>query len=71
MSNPFSTIQPTFIRYIASPEDAIFLVQTCPDSHFLLTPCRPNTQERQSVIKSGSSFVYEENVSGIKRWTDG
>jgi len=34
-------------------------------------PRRPHDKERADQIKSGSIFVYEENASGIKRWTDG
>jgi len=34
-------------------------------------PRRPHDRERPELIKSGSVFVYEENASGIKRWTDG
>ncbi|KAH6706235.1 Gti1/Pac2 family-domain-containing protein [Leptodontidium sp. MPI-SDFR-AT-0119] len=33
-------------------------------------PSAPN-RERASLIKSGNVFVYEEDSSGIKRWTDG
>jgi hypothetical protein len=36
-----------------------------------MTLTRLNSQERTSVVKSGSIFVYEEAMSGIKRWTDG
>ena len=34
-------------------------------------PRRPHDRERNSLIRSGCVFIYEENASGIKRWTDG
>jgi hypothetical protein len=34
-------------------------------------PRRPHDRERQQIITGGNVFVYEENASGIKRWTDG
>jgi Gti1/Pac2 family len=35
------------------------------------TPTIPTPRERAQLIKSGCVFIYEENGSGIKRWTDG
>jgi hypothetical protein len=32
---------------------------------------RPHDRERTQIITSGNVFIYEENASGIKRWTDG
>lgn len=34
-------------------------------------PRRPDDGERAELIKSGNIFIYEETVSGIRRWTDG
>jgi Gti1/Pac2 family transcription factor len=66
-----SPVQPTLTGYIASTRDATFAVEACLAGHLLFVPRRPNNQERTSSIKSGSVFIYEERMSGIKRWTDG
>ena len=34
-------------------------------------PLRSSDRERTSVVKSGCIFIYAENISGIKHWTDG
>ena len=66
-----SPVQPTLTGYIASTKDANLAVQACLAGHLLLVPRRPNNLERTLSIKSGSVFIYEERMSGIKRWTDG
>jgi hypothetical protein len=66
-----SPVQPTLTGYIASTKDANLAVQACLAGHLLLVPRRPNNLERSLSIKSGSVFIYEERMSGIKRWTDG
>ena len=71
MSVSLSLVQPTFTGYVACTRDALLLVQACLAGRLLLVPRRPNNQERISSIRSGSIFIYEEHMSGIKRWTDG
>ena len=45
------------------------LFEACLDGSLHHVPRRPHDRERSSLIKSGSVFIYEENASGIKRWT--
>ncbi|RCI10975.1 hypothetical protein L249_5355 [Ophiocordyceps polyrhachis-furcata BCC 54312] len=67
-SNPLS---PTWHGFIASAVDALLLFEASLAGMISHVPRRPHDRERQDLIKSGSVFIYEENSSGIKRWTDG
>lgn len=51
--------------------DGLVLFEACLSGKLHHVPRRPHDRERSSLIKSGSIFIYEENASGIKRWTDG
>ncbi|KAI1468190.1 Gti1/Pac2 family-domain-containing protein [Daldinia caldariorum] len=64
-------LNPTFFGYIASTMDALILFEGCLNGHLSHVPRRPHDRERSSLIVSGNVFIYEENSSGIKRWTDG
>ncbi|MCJ1484428.1 hypothetical protein MMC06_004599 [Schaereria dolodes] len=65
------SLQPTYKGLVASTKDALVLFEACLQGHLTHVPRRPHDRERSHLIKSGSVFVYEENASGIKRWTDG
>lgn len=47
------------------------LFEACLQGHLSHVPRRPHDRERNQLIRSGCVFIYEENASGIKRWTDG
>ena len=64
-------LQPTFTGHVASTHDALILFEACLTGQLSHVPRRPHDRERNSLIRSGSIFIYEENASGIKRWTDG
>ncbi|KAK5109530.1 hypothetical protein LTR62_006982 [Meristemomyces frigidus] len=51
--------------------DGLVLFEACLSGKLHHVPRRPHDRERSTLIKSGSIFIYEENASGIKRWTDG
>ncbi|KAK3681191.1 Global transcription regulator sge1 [Vermiconidia calcicola] len=51
--------------------DGLMLFEACLSGKLHHVPRRPHDRERAQLIKSGSIFIYEENASGIKRWTDG
>lgn len=55
---------------IESTADALKIVKACQKQYFHCVPRRPLDNERSELIKSGHVFVYEENESRIKRWTD-
>jgi hypothetical protein len=66
-----STLQPTFQGHVATTQDALILFEACLQGHLSHVPRRPHDRERNQLIRSGCIFIYEENASGIKRWTDG
>jgi Gti1/Pac2 family transcription factor len=65
------TLQPTFIGHVASTNDALILFEACLTGHLNHVLRRPHNRERNQLIRSGCVFIYDENASGIKRWTDG
>ncbi|KPI44653.1 Global transcription regulator sge1 [Cyphellophora attinorum] len=71
MSTGGAALQPTFQGHVATTQDALILFEACLQGHLSHVPRRPHDRERNSLIRSGSVFIYEENASGIKRWTDG
>ncbi|KAG9777950.1 Global transcription regulator sge1 [Exophiala dermatitidis] len=71
MSSGGAALQPTFRGHVATTQDALILFEACLQGHLSHVPRRPHDRERSSLIRSGCIFIYEENASGIKRWTDG
>ena len=65
------SLQPTWVGHVANTRDALILFEACLNGNLHHVPRRPHDRERSSLIKSGCVFIYEENASGIKRWTDG
>lgn len=71
-STPGSTkISPSYYGYVGSTKDALMIIQAILDKQLELVHRRPHERERTSLIKSGNVFVFIEEHSGIKRWTDG
>ncbi|EDN04591.1 protein required for yeast-phase growth [Histoplasma capsulatum] len=66
-----AVLEPTFTGYVATTQDALILFEACLTGILHHVPRRPHDRERSQLVKSGSVFIYEENASGIKRWTDG
>lgn len=64
-------IGPTWHGYCDTTQDAMYLFEACLQGRLPHIPRRPQDREKDGLIKSGSIFIYEENASGIKRWTDG
>ncbi|PSK56617.1 hypothetical protein B9Z65_6241 [Elsinoe australis] len=62
---------PTFTGFVQNSMDGLMLFEACLSGKLHHVPRRPHDRERSNLIKSGSIFIYEENASGIKRWTDG
>ncbi|CCH40913.1 Myosin-1 [Wickerhamomyces ciferrii] len=71
MSISTTKINPTYIGYIGSTKDALLIIQACLNNQLLTVPRRPHDRERSQLISSGNVFVFIEERSGIKRWTDG
>ncbi|PNS15341.1 hypothetical protein CAC42_600 [Sphaceloma murrayae] len=62
---------PTFQGFVQNSMDGLMLFEACLSGKLHHVPRRPHDRERSTLIRSGSVFIYEENASGIKRWTDG
>ncbi|KAJ3022856.1 hypothetical protein HKX48_005057 [Thoreauomyces humboldtii] len=61
---------PTYHGYIASTQDCLLLFEATRVGVLRRIQRRLSEQERETWIRSGSVFVWEEDESGIKRWTD-
>lgn len=71
MSNGSGSLQPTFQGHVNTTHDALLLFEACLTGTLSHVPRRPHDRERNQLVRSGCVFIYEENASGIKRWTDG
>ncbi|PVH22060.1 hypothetical protein CXQ85_004729 [Candidozyma haemuli] len=65
------SLAPTYTGYIGSTRDAVLVIQGVLSKEFTVVHRRPHSRERADLIKSGNVFVFIEESSGIKRWTDG
>jgi len=62
---------PTWYGFVHTTHDALLVLEACLQGKLHHIPRRPHDRERGNIISSGNVFIYEENASGIKRWTDG
>ena len=56
---------------VMTTTEALRLFEACLIGRLLHAARRPHDIERETLIRSGSVFIYEETACGIKRWTDG
>ncbi|KAK4455896.1 Gti1/Pac2 family-domain-containing protein [Podospora aff. communis PSN243] len=64
-------IVPTYQGMLLTTSDALVLVEACLQGRLPHISRRPQDKERPDLIRSGNVFIYQEEISGIKRWTDG
>lgn len=64
------TMEPTFRGFIDTTHDALVLLEACIQQQCDRVSRRLQEKER-SQITSGSVYVFDEEESRIKRWTDG
>lgn len=64
-------LTPSYTGFIGSTKDAVLVIQAVLRGDLPLVDHRPQDRERAELIKSGNVFVFIEESSGIKRWTDG
>ncbi|KDQ17404.1 hypothetical protein BOTBODRAFT_105739 [Botryobasidium botryosum FD-172 SS1] len=62
--------EPPFCGWINTTEDALLILEAASRGLIPRVTRRLVDRERR-MITSGSVFVFDENESGIKRWTDG
>jgi hypothetical protein len=63
-------LQPPYRGHIETTLDALLIFEAAKRG---MVPriTRRLTERERSMIVSGACFVFDENESGIKRWTDG
>ncbi|ODQ64170.1 hypothetical protein NADFUDRAFT_71258 [Nadsonia fulvescens var. elongata DSM 6958] len=65
------SIEPTFTGYVSTTLDAFIIFQATISGQLTPVPRRLHASERQTLIQSGAVFVFSEESSKVKRWTDG
>ncbi|CAI4064101.1 hypothetical protein SKDZ_08G2230 [Saccharomyces kudriavzevii ZP591] len=64
-------ISPTCYGCIDNEEDLALVIQGVFDGNLRCIERRPYEAEKAELVGSGNIFVFNEERSGIKRWTDG
>ncbi|CAI4039551.1 hypothetical protein SMKI_08G2190 [Saccharomyces mikatae IFO 1815] len=64
-------ISPTCFGYIDDEEDLALIFQGVLNGDLKCIERRPYEAEKAGLVSSGNIFVFNEEKSGIKRWTDG
>ncbi|KAF2823927.1 hypothetical protein CC86DRAFT_61978 [Ophiobolus disseminans] len=62
--------KPTWQGFLDTTKDAMTVVEAALQGRLSHISRRPHDKERAEMLTSGTVLVYEENASGIKRWTD-
>ena len=62
--------KPTWHGFLDTTKDAMTVVEAALQGRLSHISRRPHDKERAEMLTSGTILVYEENASGIKRWTD-
>lgn len=62
--------KPTWHGVLETTKDAMTIVEAALQGRLSHISRRPHDKERAEMLTSGTVLVYEENASGIKRWTD-
>lgn len=60
-----------FHGFVETTGDALRLIQAARSGIIPRITRRLNDLERRAMIKSGSIFIFSDEESGIKRWTEG
>lgn len=69
--------QPTYVGLVRTTAEAIKLLTACdlpdntPNNPPRRIPRRLLDSERAALVRSGNVFVWDEQETGIRRWTDG
>ena len=69
MSSGPAALNPTFAGHVATIDDALILFEACLTGQLAQVPRRPHESERNMLIRSGYTFIYNEDASSIKRWS--
>ncbi|KAK0748636.1 Gti1/Pac2 family-domain-containing protein [Apiosordaria backusii] len=64
-------LEPSWVGYVPDTGSALALVEAALRGNIKHCKRRPHDKERDQCIRSPHVYIYEEEASGIKRWTDG
>ena len=67
---PSPNIEP-FYGFVDTTGDALRLIQAARQGIIPRITRRLNDIERRAMVKSGAVFIFSNEESGIKRWTEG
>lgn len=67
---PSTRVEP-FYGFVESTGDALRLIQAARQGLVPRITRRLNDLERRAMIRSGAIFIFSDEESGIKRWTEG
>lgn len=62
---------PTYRGYIGTSKDALLIIQLAISGQLPIVSRRPKEKDRSTLAKSGNIYVFIEESSSIRRWTDG
>lgn len=62
---------PAFRGFVESTLDALLIFEGCQRGLLPKITRRLQEFEKKALVASGAVFVFDENATGIKRWTDG
>ncbi|GAA5956434.1 hypothetical protein JCM3765_005661 [Sporobolomyces pararoseus] len=62
---------PAFRGFVESTLDALLVFEGCKRGYLPKISRRLQEYEKKALVKSGAIFVFDEEETGIKRWTDG
>jgi hypothetical protein len=65
-----ASLEPTFQGFVQDTTDALVLFEAYLRGETYRVKQRPSVDKHNQLTKSGYVFIYGENESGIKRWTD-
>jgi hypothetical protein len=57
--------------YVDSTNDALLLFEACRLGILPKVERRLSEEERTTLVRNGATFVWDEEESGVRRWTDG
>ena len=67
---PSARVEP-FYGFVETTGDALRLIQAARQGIIPRITRRLNDLERRAMIRSGAIFIFSDEESGIKRWTEG
>lgn len=67
---PSTRVEP-FYGFVETTGDALRLIQAARQGVIPRITRRLNDLERRAMIRSGAIFIFSDEESGIKRWTEG